>query len=58
MSSCGKGDKRRPCQIGKEERFLREAYMEGAITFKEFERRYRWLLHDGKITRGGRKIGR
>jgi hypothetical protein len=52
--SHGKGDRPRPCQIGSEERRIREALAYGLITFQEFEFKYCELLKAGKITRDGR----
>lgn len=52
----GKGDKRRPPRIGKHEEDLRWALAMGLITFKHYENRYNELLHEGKITRDGRKV--
>lgn len=55
-SSAGKGDTQRPSQIGKEEEQLRWALANKQITFKEFETRFRKLLHEGKIVRSGRVL--
>ena len=52
----GKGDTPRPCSIGREERELREKLFEGRVTFKEFEKRYKKLHREGKITRNGRVV--
>ncbi len=52
----GKGDARRPSQVGSEEEELRYALAEGKITRERFLREYNRLLHEGKITRGGRVI--
>jgi len=52
-----KGDWPRPSSIGREERELREKLFEKRITFKQFEKEYRRLHREGKITRNGRVIG-
>jgi len=49
-----KGDWPRPSSIGREERELREKLFEKRITFKQFEKEYRRLHREGKITRNGR----
>lgn len=54
----GKGDGYRPYSTSREERDLRDALAWHKITFKEFERRYKKLLEEGKITRNGRIVGR
>jgi len=51
-----KGDWPRPSSIGREERELREKLFEGRITFKKFEREYKKLHREGKITRNGRVV--
>lgn len=53
----GKGDKRRPRSISREEEELRYAYAYSKMTFKEFERRYKQLVKEGKIVRDGRVFG-
>jgi len=53
----GKGDARRPRQISIEEERLRWKYACGGMTFAQFEKRYKQLVKEGKITRSGRKIG-
>jgi len=53
----GKGSKRRPSAISREEENLRWLLAEKKITFVEFETRYNRLLREGKITRNGRMIG-
>lgn len=55
-SQAGKGDARRPSQIGSEEEALRYQLADGTITPERFLREYTALLHDGKITRSGRVI--
>lgn len=54
---CGKGDKRRPRSISREEEDLRYKYAYGDMTFEQFERRYRELVKEGKIVRSGRVCG-
>lgn len=56
LSDAGKGDGRRPSQIGSEEEALRYALAEGKITREQFLREYTTLLHEGKVTRSGRVI--
>lgn len=53
----GKGSTRRPRSVGPEEERLRYALAFGRITFEQFERKYKCLLSEGKIIRGGRVIG-
>jgi len=52
----GKGCKRRPCQITKEEEQLRYDYADGKLSFDEFERRYQKLKAQGLIKRSGRRV--
>ena len=51
-----KGDWRRPCSIGKEEKAIRDALAWKKISFKTFERKYNELKKQGKITRNGRVV--
>ena len=53
-----KGDWRRPCSIGKEEKVIRNALAWGKITLKHFNKLYNELLDQGKVTRNGRVIRR
>lgn len=53
-----KGDWRRPCSIGKEEKAIRDALAWGKITFMEFVKKHSKLLKEDKITRNGRVIRR
>lgn len=55
-SEAGKGDARRPSQIGSEEEALRYDLAGGKITQEQFLREYNKLLHGGKIVRSGRAI--
>jgi len=55
-NGAGKGDQRRPSQIGREEEDLRWALASGHITFCQFEKRYNQLLKEGKIIRSGRTL--
>lgn len=48
-----KGDNRRPCSIGREEKAIRDALAYGKMTFAEYEIKYNKLLKEGKITRSG-----
>lgn len=50
-NQAGKGDKRRPPNISREEYDLRWALASGHITFGRFEERYRKLMKQGKIYR-------
>jgi len=50
----GKGDRKRPPQISREEETLRWQRATGKIGWKEFERRYKKLLKEGKIYRRAR----
>jgi hypothetical protein len=52
----GKGDRRRPSSISRDERELRDRVWRGLITFVEFEDKYRELLKAGKITRDGKVV--
>ena len=52
----GKGSKRRPSAITREEENLRWKLALGRITFKQFEGRYKQLLKEGKIKRNGRVV--
>jgi len=54
----GKGDKRRPCSIGKEEKVIRDALMWGKITREKFDKEYEKLMDEGKITRSGQVVKR
>ena len=54
--SAGKGDKRRPTQIGREEESIRRAFALGAITKEMFEQKYEELVQQHKIIRDGRVI--
>ena len=49
-------EKQKPWAITQEELNLRFDYAEGKITLKEFNRRYKKLLKQGKIVRDGRVI--
>jgi len=49
-------EKQKPWAITQEELNLRFDYAEGRITLKQFERRYKKLLSQGKIRRNGRAI--
>ena len=55
-SEAGKGDDRRPSQIGREEEELRYALAEGKITRERFLREYDKLLLAGRIIRSGRVV--
>jgi len=46
----------KPYTITKEELNLRFDYAEGRITLKEFDKRYKKLLKQGKIVRDGKTI--
>lgn len=52
----GKGDTRRPSQIGSEEEELRYALARGSITRDKFDRQYAELLLAGRIIRSGRVL--
>lgn len=52
----GKGSRRRPSSIGREEEALRWQLAFGKITFKQFERRYKELKKQGKIQRDGKVV--
>ena len=52
----GKGSRYRPFSTSREERELREKYADGRITFKQFEKEYKNLHREGKITRSGRVV--
>jgi len=47
----GKGDKRRPRQVSRQEEELRWAYAMGKMTFQEFEKKYKALHEKGLIYR-------
>lgn len=52
----GKGDKKRPKQITREEDIIRWQLACGHITFKVFERKYKVLKKCGLIMRSGKPI--
>lgn len=52
----GKGDTRRPSQIGREEEQLNWALALKKITFATWKKRWKKLLQEGKITRSGRIV--
>jgi hypothetical protein len=52
----GKGDKRRPSQITREEQDLRWKLYCGTISSAEFNRQYSKLKKDGLITRSGKVV--
>jgi hypothetical protein len=52
----GKGDKRRPCQTGREEQDLRWALALGVITAEMFSAKYEELERKHKIIRSGKVI--
>ena len=49
-------EKQKPWAITQEELNLRFDYAEGKITLKEFDKRYKKLLRQGKIVRDGKAI--
>jgi hypothetical protein len=51
-----KGDKRRPSSISRAEEELRWKLANGKISFATFEKRYKKMLQEGKITRDGRVV--
>ena len=55
-NDAGKGDDRRPCQTSREEEELRYSLARGEISRKEYDRKYKELLKEGKITRSGKVI--
>jgi len=55
-SDYGKGDERRPSQIGREEEELNWLLYEKKISSQEWRRRYKELQRQGKITRSGRVV--
>ncbi|MFX1452434.1 MAG: hypothetical protein ACFFCM_16460 [Promethearchaeota archaeon] len=52
----GKGSRKRPSAITREEEDLRYALYYKKITFEQFERKYKELMKAGKIKRNGRVI--
>lgn len=46
----------KPYQTTKEEQQLRWKYADGLITFREYRRRYKELLSEGKIIRSGKVV--
>lgn len=52
----GKGSKRRPCCITREEQDLRDKYAHGDLTFVQYEKKYKALMDRGLIQRSGRVI--
>ena len=49
-------ERQKPYQTTKEEQDLRWKYVDGLITFDEYERRYKELKKQGKIIRSGKVI--
>lgn len=52
----GKGDLLRPNSTTREERQLRDGYMNGNLDLHTFHRRYQKLMEQGLIQRNGRVI--
>ncbi len=52
----GKGDKRRPSSISRQEEAIRWLLATGKITFLDYERRYEQIKGEGKITKNGRVV--
>lgn len=52
----GKGSKKRPRQITREELKLRWDFADGKLSFDEFECRYKKLKKQGLIKRSGRRV--
>jgi len=50
-SEAGKGSNRRPCLVGKEEESLRWDLSLRKIAREEFDKKYKQLIREGKITR-------
>lgn len=56
MINIGKGSKKRPSAITREESELRWKLASGNITFKQFEEKYKKLKKQGLIQRNGKVI--
>lgn len=52
----GKGDKRRPCSVGREELAINWLLFEGKIDLATWKRKKAKLMKEGKITRDGRVV--